>query len=163
MNAHDAIKTSLQQSDGVWKGYTDDLGDTELLVRPTEGANHVAWQLGHLIASEHGMISQLKPGSMPALPEDFADRHSGENSSSDDPADFLTKDEYLQLFQQQRTATLTVLEEYSAEELDAESPEALRGICRTVGSIFLLQAAHYLMHAGQWAVIRRGLGRPPLF
>jgi hypothetical protein len=32
-----------------------------------------------------------------------------------------------------------------------------------VAGIFLMQGTHWTMHAGQWAVIRRKLGRAPLF
>ena len=67
MNAHDAIKASMTVPDMIMNSYLGDLTDEELLVRPTEGANHIAWQLGHLLTSEHGMIEQVCPGSMPAL------------------------------------------------------------------------------------------------
>jgi hypothetical protein len=29
--------------------------------------------------------------------------------------------------------------------------------------VFSMQGSHWMMHAGQWAVLRRKLGRPPLF
>jgi hypothetical protein len=32
-----------------------------------------------------------------------------------------------------------------------------------VGALFSVEGSHWLMHAGQWAVIRRQLGRKPLF
>jgi hypothetical protein len=32
-----------------------------------------------------------------------------------------------------------------------------------VGDVFSMQGGHLLMHAGQWAVVRRKLGRKPLF
>jgi len=163
MNAHDALKLALRSSDGVWKMYLDDLSDAELLERPVDKANHIAWQLGHLITAENGLTSQVCPGVMPELPEGFAERHTSETAASDDPNSFLSKDEYLQLFQQQRTATLAALDGLTAEQLDEPAPEDLRHICQTVGGVFALQASHWTMHAGQWAVIRRKLGRPPLF
>ena len=30
-------------------------------------------------------------------------------------------------------------------------------------TMLALAGTHWLMHAGQWAVVRRQLGRPPLF
>ena len=33
----------------------------------------------------------------------------------------------------------------------------------TVASLFSLAGTHWVMHAGQWAIVRRQLGRPPLF
>ena len=54
MNAHEAIKTSMQSPDMNWQSYIGDLDDANLFVRPVEGANHIAWQLGHLIVAENG-------------------------------------------------------------------------------------------------------------
>jgi len=33
----------------------------------------------------------------------------------------------------------------------------------TIGAMFSMHGTHYVMHAGQWAVVRRQLGRKPLF
>ena len=40
-----------------------DLSDADLLVRPAPSANHIAWQLGHLIASERNLVEAAAPGS----------------------------------------------------------------------------------------------------
>ena len=77
--------------------YLGDLDDADLLVRPVEGMNHIAWQLGHLISSERGMVEAIRPGSCPPLPEGFEANHDREDTTSDDPARFLSKDDYLDL------------------------------------------------------------------
>ena len=51
MNAKDAIRSSGNLSTMVLKTYISDLDDADLMRRPGEGCNHLAWQLGHLIAS----------------------------------------------------------------------------------------------------------------
>ncbi|GAB4159214.1 MAG: DinB family protein [Planctomycetaceae bacterium] len=163
MNAHEAIKASMHVPDMIVNSYLGDLTDEELFVRPTEGINHIAWQLGHLITSENGLIEQVCPGSMPALPEGFKEQHSKETATIDDPSAFRKKDEYLKLFAEQRAGTLKALDSLSEEDLDKPSPENLQMLGSTVGAIFLMQPVHWTMHAGQWAVIRRKLGRPPLF
>jgi len=163
MNARDAIKAAFPQSDMIVQAYLGDLTDDELLVRVVDGSNHIAWQLGHLINSERHMIEQTVPGSMPPLPDGFADKHSKETAGSDDRSAFLSKDEYLELYQQQRAATLQALDSLSDDDLDKPGPESLQQIAPTVAAVFTMQPTHWLMHAGQWAVIRRKLGRPPLF
>ena len=163
MNAREAIKASMQMPDMICNGYLDDLTDEELLVRPIEGANHIAWQLGHLISSEHNMVEQVCPGSMPALPDGFAEGYTSESSKSDDPSAFLSKQEYLKLFEAQRAGTLAALEKLSDEDLDQSAPESMQRICSTIGSVFTMQPTHWTMHAGQWAIVRRKLGREPLF
>src|SRR5262245_22245559 len=97
MNAKEAIKSTILGCDMIWQPYVQDLKDEELLVRPVPGANHLAWQLGHLIDSERTMMEGLTPGTSPALPAGFTTMHSRENAGVDDPKKFLKKDEYLKL------------------------------------------------------------------
>lgn len=157
------IAASLELPSFVVKSYLDDLADDDLLVRPLENMNHLAWQLGHLISSENFHINEVYPNSMPPLPEGFRDRHSKETAGIDDPSAFATKAEYLGLMDEQRAGTLKVLAGLSDEELSQPSPESIRYFGPTIGSVFTGESAHWMMHAGQWAVIRRKLGRPPLF
>ncbi|QDU93072.1 DinB family protein [Lignipirellula cremea] len=157
------LKASLELPTFVVESYLADLTDDELFLRPAEQMNHIAWQLGHLIASEHNQIEQLRPGSMPPLPDGFSAQHSKETSASESRDGFRTRDEYLRLMQEQRAGALAVLESLTDEELMAPGPEGLHYFGPTVGCIFAGQATHWMMHAGQWAVVRRGLGKPPLF
>jgi len=157
------IKSSLELPSMVVRMYLEDLTDDDLIVRPFDNMNHIAWQLGHLIAGETFHINQVYPDSMPSLPEGFAERHSKETASSDERSEFLMKNEYLRLMDQQRTGLVAVLEGLSDEELAKPSPEAISYFGPTIGSVFAGEAAHWMMHAGQWAVVRRKLGRPPLF
>lgn len=163
MNSREAIKLSLDTSDMIVKMYLGDLEDADLLVRPIPGTNHIAWQLGHLITSENQFINEVAPGSMPALPPGFAERHASANSRLDSASAFLSKAEYLKLYDQQRAATIAALNRLSDADLDKPSPEKFRQYTKNVGDCFSLQGSHFLMHAGQWAIIRRKLGRAPLF
>jgi hypothetical protein len=160
MNAAEAIKVSIDTGEFVSLAYLEDLTDAELLRRPHAGCNHVNWQVGHLIASEHMMIEQVSPGSMPALPAGFAEKYTKETAASDDPAKFATKDELVNIYKGQRAGTLVAL----AKETDANLDKATGlDYAPTVAAMYSLQGSHWLMHAGQWAVLRRQLGRPPLF
>ncbi len=160
MNAKDALKLSIGMGRMVCMSYLDDLTDDELLRRPCEGCNHINWQVGHLVASEHALIEKAVPGSMPPLPEGFEERYSRETASVDDPGAFCNKAELLAAFEAQRAGTLQALEQVAESDLDRET-----GIeyAPTVAALFEMQGSHWLMHAGQWAVVRRQLGRPPLF
>jgi hypothetical protein len=160
MNVNDAIKLSIDMGDMISLGYLEDLTDAELMKRPAAGANHIKWQLGHLIAGENMMINTVAPGSMPALPAGFAEKYSKETAGVDDPAKFDSKETLLTLYKQQRQATLAALAKVPAGDFD--KPTGVQ-YAPTVGSMFSMQGAHWIMHAGQWAVIRRQLGRAPLF
>jgi uncharacterized damage-inducible protein DinB len=160
MNAKDAIKISIDMGKQISLGYIEDLNDKELLHRPAKGANHINWQLGHLIESENQMGNMAVPGCMPPLPAGFAEKYSKEAATSDDASKFLKKDALLKLFEEQRTATLKALDKLSDADLDKPTGQSW---APTVASLFSMAGTHWVMHAGQWAVVRRQLGRKPLF
>lgn len=157
------IKSELNLPTSVVQGYLQDLSDEDLLRRPVENANHIAWQLGHLIVAEHDLNNMVCPDSMPALPEGFVEKHSKETASSDDPAAFCTKDEYLACMAEQRAGTLALLDTLSDEDLQKPSPEHLQVFGGTVGAVIAGQSAHWMMHAGQWVIVRRQLGKEAMF
>jgi len=153
----------LQFPTFVVQGYLQDLTDDELLLRPAKNANHIAWQLGHLITSEHNLNNMVCPDSMPALPEGFAEKHTKETASSDNASDFCTKDEYLKYMEEQRAGTLALLDSLSDEELEKPAPENIQKVGPTVGAVIAAQSGHWMMHAGQWVIVRRQLGKEAIF
>ena len=157
------IRETLELPSMIVRMYLADLTDEDLFIRPYGAMNHIAWQLGHLIAGEHFHINQIVPDSMPPLPDGFREQHSKDTAGSDDRSLFRTKAEYLQFMDEQRTGMLNVLAGLSDADLLKPSPESIRYFGPTVGTVFSGESAHWMMHAGQWAVVRRKLGKPPLF
>lgn len=160
MNAHEAIRLSIDMGATVTMAYVADLTDEDLLRRPTPGCNHINWQIGHCIRSEHEEINKIAPGSMPPLPAGFTDKYNKETAGVDDLKKLCTKAELIEAYQAQRAGTIAALEKTSAADLDR--PTGIE-YAPNVGAIFELQGSHWLMHVGQWAVVRRQLGRKPLF
>ena len=160
MKAQDIIKMSIDTGKMVSLGYLSDLTDAEMMKRPSPGCNHITWQVGHLIAAEQKMIEGVSPGSMPQLPDGFDKKYTTETSKSDNATDFHTKAELLDLFEKVRTATLAALAKTSESDLD--KPTGVE-YAPNVGAMFELQGSHWLMHAGQWVVVRRECGRPAMF
>jgi hypothetical protein len=160
MNAKEAIKAAANLGRTVIKAYVGDLTDAELMKRPGPGCNHIAWQLGHLIASEVSILNSLVPGAGPELPAGFADQHSKATVGSDDAAKFGTKQQYLDLFDKIHAATFAALDGFPDANLDLPGPENFRSICPTLGAMWMLIATHTMMHAGQFVPVRRALGKP---
>ena len=160
MDTRQAIAATLDTSAFVLNSYVGDLSDDELLTRPGEGCNHLAWQLGHLISSEAMLLDMLAPGAAPVLPDGFADKHSKEQAGNDNAADFCTKQEYLDLFDRVHAASKAALEKVSDDELDEPAPENFRKMFPTTGNVWILLATHGMMHAGQFVPARRKLGKP---
>ncbi len=162
MTAKDVIKQLVEFCNMVSRGYVDDLTDRDLFIRSVPGANHIAWQLGHLVASEHHMLTELGR-TPPALPRGFAEAHTKETATSDDPAKFLKKADYLTLMDKLYAAKLATIDATPESELEKPAPEAMRNYAPTIGAVLSLLGTHWLMHAGQWVPVRRKLGKPPLY
>ena len=86
----------------------------------------------------------------------------GGSGKSDDPGAFQGKDAYVELFDKVRTASLAALDDYAESDLDNPAPENFRNFCPTMGDMFTLIATHPMMHAGQFVIVRRQLGKPIL-
>ena len=68
MGPKDVIRNVFRSNDYIMNDYLKDLNDEDLLVRAVPTANHIAWQLGHLIKSEVG-LSKYVPGAVGAVKE----------------------------------------------------------------------------------------------
>jgi uncharacterized damage-inducible protein DinB len=163
VNAKEVIRSSFGRAQMVTAMLIGDLSDAEIMQRPVANANHIAWQLGHLIASVHYFGESIKAGSMPALPDGFDARHSKETAHSDDPAAFLSKDAYAGLLDQQRAALLRLVEQTDDATLAADSSGDLKEIAPRLIDVVALAAEHEMMHSGQISVLRRKLGKPVTF
>ena len=163
MDAKGAIRTALDSTQKILEMFVGDLSDADLLVRPVPGANTIAWQLGHLIASEARLAGNV-PGARPAeLPAGFAEKHTPQTATAEPPAGFPTKAEYLSQMRKVREATLAALAQVSDADLDKPISGPVAAIAPTVGALFVLIGNHTMMHAGQFSVVRRKLGKPVLF
>ena len=163
MDLQQAIVASMTQSDFVVNAYLADLTPEDLLARPVPSANHIAWQLGHLIASERYLIDKAVPGAMDALPPGFEAQHKKETADKQGASDFLSKEEYLSLARKVRANTLRIARELAPADFDRPLGAGVPPVVKTAGEMFLFVGAHWLMHAGQWAILRRTRGRAPLF
>jgi hypothetical protein len=163
MDIKQAVMTNLNTADFIVEGYLADLKQEELLVRPCTGINPIAWQLGHLINSEWNLVNAAAPGKLDPLPAGFSDTYGRGKKAGDNASDYLSKDEYLKIKRALRANVLRVLEAVPAADFDADAPQGLPPMMKKKGDIWLFLGAHWLMHAGQWAVTRRSIGRPPLF
>ena len=157
MNSREAIKVSADMADYISTAYLGDLSDADFFQRPHSQCNHINWQVGHLIASENQMLNGIVSGGMPSLPEGFAAKYTKETASENEPSKFATKEVLMSTYKAQRAAMLAALEKMSDSQLDTAT-----GVdyAPTVGAMFAMQGSHWLMHCGQWVIVRRNLGKP---
>jgi hypothetical protein len=156
--------SALKSTKSILDMYLADLSDADLFVRPAPTANHLAWQLGHLISGDPFLMSgQGIELSYPPLPAGFDKQYGKEGAKDNGPAGFLTKAEYLALFDRMRAATIATVENLADADLDKPTQGQMAPFAPKLGDLILLIANHTLMHAGQFTVVRRALGKPVLF
>ena len=160
MQATEAIQNAYAMSQMVLKSYVGDLSDEDLRHRPHPKCNSIAWQLGHLILSEQRLLQSIGVEVTLDLPEGFDQTHDKENAASNDPSGYLSRDDYLALFEKLQSHATEALAQTSAEALDEPGPEFLKGFADTVGAVYVLVATHAMMHVGQFVPVRRELGKP---
>jgi hypothetical protein len=164
MSGIDTLRSALRSTQQLLTWFLADLSDGDLLVRPVEGANHIAWQMGHLIFAERSLIGKEMPGAnYPALPSGFAEQHDKSTAGIDPPRGFADKATYLGVFSQTRESTIGALATLTDADLDRTVTGPMASFTPTLGAVFLLVSNHSLMHAGQFSVVRRKLGKPILF
>ncbi len=156
------VAKALEWNFNLLKMHLADFSDSDMLTRPVPGANHTAWQVGHLICFENRVVKAVG-GSMPDLPDGFEQEYSKETAKSDDPAQFDQKDSLISLYDRQRKATIAWATSLKAEDLDRATPEGLRNLVPNIAAVLDLISSHVTMHVGQIQVIRRKLGKPVLF
>ncbi len=161
MTSKDAIKSNFDLCNMILTQYVSDFTDEELMKRSTPGTNHIAWQLGHIISSCNQILVSCGLEAAP-LADGVAEAYTKETATSDDPAKFHRKEQYLKWLDEQNTATLAALDAMPEADLDKPTPESMRAFRATVGDVLIMLGAHLLMHAGQFVPLRRQLNKPVL-
>jgi hypothetical protein len=149
------------QSIGMLKMHLADVTDAEMLARPCGAANHIAWQLGHMIATEIDLINAATPGALPPPPAEFRERHTKVGAARNEG--FSSKAELLALFESTRLRTIAWVKSLRDADMARPMPEAVQGFAKTVGHLAVMIPVHDAMHCGQFQVVRRSLGKPVLF
>lgn len=163
MNGIQTIQAALEDTRFHLKWYLEDFSEADMFVRPHPGANHAAWQVGNVCLAEVNMIREELPDmGYPTLPEGFLERH-GTGVPADGPEGYLTKAEFLDLFEKVRENTLSLVGRLVDSDLDRPCTGSMKEYAPTLGKLLILTSNHTLMHGGQIQVIRRVLGKPHLF
>jgi uncharacterized damage-inducible protein DinB len=162
MGPKDVIRNTLDTSDFIIKAYVGDLSDEDLRLVPIEGMHPIARQLGHLISGERMFKELVEPGSSPPLPEGFQEAHDIKKTDGD-TSGFLSKEEYLKLWDEQRAATKALLDRISDADLDDNRGGKLPPWAPTVAAALNMAGMHPINHSGQFVAVRRKLKKPIVF
>jgi len=164
MQAKDAIKNALASSLDTLNMFLCDLSDVDITVRPVPGANHIAWQLAHLVVAESFLLGDQLPGvQYPEGPKAIADLGNERTGKADPPGGYLAKSNYVDFLGKMRAATIIAVEKLTDKDFDKATTNVMAKHAPTLGSLLILTANHTLMHGGQFTVVRRALNKPVVF
>ena len=122
----------------------------------------LVWYLGHIAVTENYLLS-LYGGAESAVSKEHLQRYG---RGSDGHADFsdASKAEMLELLETLRTRMKELLTSLAVEDAEREAPgEVGHPLFAKLGSAISLINAHNAYHAGQIGVLRRAMGKDPLF
>jgi hypothetical protein len=162
MTAKDALTYWLTSTRDMLGMFLAELSDDDLQIRPVPAANNIAWQIGHLIASETFLGAELG-FKYPAIPPVIQVLGSGASSQTHPDGGKLTKAQYLELFNSVRGATIAGLAAMSDADLDKPNAGNMKDFAPTYAALLGLVGNHTMMHCGQFSVVRRALKKPVLF
>jgi hypothetical protein len=140
-----------------------DFSDQDMLARPVPAANHAAWQMAHLVGSTAQLVGIVAPGVPPEGAVKWADKFGGKTAAVDDAAFFPSKSELLETRGHTSGAVAQWVSGLTQADLERPTPERMAGFAPTVGHLVTMTISHFMMHTGQFQVIRRKLGKPLLF
>jgi hypothetical protein len=161
MNSKQLLIDTYRQQAGMLQMHLSDFSEADMLVRPVEAANHVAWQLGHLVNSTINLINSVSPGALAAPEPAFAERHGYNGTKLNDG--FESKEQLLRRFNAMNDALIKWVQNLSDADAARETQDPIKGFAPTVGHLAYAHPVHVMMHVGQIQVIRRKLGKPILF
>src|ERR1700722_17371213 len=150
MDPKQFIKRELTGNLGFLQSTLSDFSDADLFVRPCPGANHAAWQLGHLCGAECFLTGAVGAKTL-TLPAGFGELFNKSAAGIDDPKkfdDFATKAALLGLMEKVRGATIAWVDTLTVSDLDKPAPEKFQKMWPTIASLALGQTGHFGMHIG---------------
>lgn len=159
--AIDRLKFARQFTQQFLAGLTDD----EWFWCPPGATTHIAWQVGHLAVAQYNLCLRRIRGRTPAdeslISDQFFDLFKLGSQPLADRAANPPLDEIRRVFADVHQLAVSELAGRSDAELDVpvEQPHP---VFKTKLGAVEWSPQHELIHAGQIALLRRLMGKPPL-
>jgi len=156
----------------VWaRGYTIDLlatiPEAGWFTVPAGCPSHVAWQVGHLAFAEARLVVERVGGRTEigggALPAEFITLLARNSVPEPDPAKHPSPAEIRRLLDRVHEAALQTLRDTADSDLETLVPGTPHRFCRTKADYARWVSHHEFLHAGQIGLIRRMLGKDPVW
>ncbi len=159
--AIDRIRFSRQYT----KRFLAGLSDEEWFWCPSELTTHIAWQVGHVAVSQYNLCLRRVRGRTAAdetlIPDRFIEVFKLGSTPDPAPANNPTLAEIRRVFDavEQQVVTELATRNDAGLEVPVEQPHP---VFKTKLEAVEYAPQHELVHAGQIAMLRRMMGKPPL-
>jgi hypothetical protein len=166
MTEIELITTQIRSVRRYTEGLLETIEESDWFWMPAGQITHVAWQVGHLAYAEYRLTLERIRGEMnedaELIPEAFRRRFARESVPDPDPAQAPTPAEVRAVFDRVHRQALAELAHLSDADLDVLLPAPHR-LARNRREILLWCGQHEMLHAGQIGLLRRLLGKAPLW
>lgn len=143
-------------------GLVNDTDDDQWFEQPFEGANHIAWQVGHIVVAQYGLTLAAVRGRHPEdaewLPKGYAKMFGRESTPQTELSGHPTPDELRAALDTVHDHVISGLQSVEPDVFD-DKPEWEVPMCATKLEAVHFCALHEMVHAGQIGMLRRMLGR----
>jgi hypothetical protein len=156
----------------VWaRGYTVELlatiPDADWFAVPAGCPSHVAWQVGHLAFAEARLVVERVGGRTEVgggvLPPEFITLFARNSVPEPDSAKHPPPGEIQRVMDHIHEAALRTLRDTADGDLETLVPGSPHRFCRTKADYARWVSHHEFLHAGQIGLIRRMLGKDPVW
>jgi hypothetical protein len=160
------ITAQLRSARRYTEGLLEAVDESDWFRMPAGGVTHIAWQVGHLAYAEYRLALERIRGvavdDAELIPESFWRLFGRETTPDPDPSHSPAPAELRAVFDRVHRRALAELAGLSDADLDVPLPAPHR-LARDRREILLWCGQHEMLHAGQIGLLRRLLGRPPLW
>jgi len=153
------------------RGYTVELlaavPEADWFAMPAGCPSHVAWQVGHLAFAEARLIVERVGGRAAvgggAISDEFIRLFARNSIPDTSPASHPTPTEIRRVLDRVHGAALQTLRDTADADLETFVPGTPHRFCRTKADYARWVSHHEFLHAGQIGLIRRMLGKGPVW
>ncbi len=159
-------KEDFKASLGFARNYTDELlkkfeTPKELVHQVHPDTNHALWCAGHIANTDNYALGFLAPDKAVEKPG-FKDLFGQNSKPVGDLSKYPDPTEVFAYLKERRETLLGVLDGFSEQDLDKETPDDAPEFMPTMAAVLRVITWHEGLHAGQASVAHRSLGRAPV-
>jgi hypothetical protein len=145
--------------------FLNDLTDAEWYWSPPQFTTHIAWQVAHIAVAEYSLCLRRVRGRTSAdeslVSDAFIDAFKLGSKPVAEPEKNPPLDEIRRVFEAVHQQSIDELSGRSEAELDGPLAEPHPRFKTKLGAVEF-SPLHEMVHAGQIAMLRRLMGKPPL-